>query len=363
MQTLRLVRTLAENDDRVTVCCYYEFDDEMVKRFESAGANLVLMKFERKDGLLRLAKGLYEIIKSRRPEIVHVQYITPGFVPVIAARLAGVKVIFASVHQPGRTYGWKAKFLLRSAVKLCTAFLCNSLSVEESWFGESALYDPLNVDGNRRHWTIYNTVDADQISQIVTETERQTLRTSLGLGDRPVIGCVARLREEKGQTVLLDAMVEVVKSVPEAILIMVGDGPDKEILRKKSETMMIDNHVKWMGQKSLEEVYLLYSIMNVVAVPSLFEGFGLSAAEAMAASLPVIASNVDGLSEVIEDGMSGHLVATGDSSAFATRIIELLRDPDKSMRFGRRGNLRVKKYYSYEKYNNQILSFYNSYST
>jgi len=361
LQTITLVSVLTSADYRVTICCYYQYTDEMVKRFEAAGAEVLLMKYERAKGLWHLANGLINLFKQLKPDIVHVQYVAPGFVPVVAARLAGVKTIFATVHQPGRTYGRKAKFLLRSAARMCTAFFCNSRSVEESWFGNSARFNPQSVNGSRRHWTIYNAVDTEQISQVVAETDRQTLRTSMGLGERPVIGCVARLRWEKGQTFLLEAMAEVIISVPEAMLIMVGDGPGREMLRKRAEDLKLDNHVKWLGQKNPEEVDQLYSIMDVVAVPSLFEGFGLSAAEAMAAGRPVVASSVDGLNEIVEQGVTGYLVPANDKSALATRLTELLCNHSAARSMGIQGQKRVKKYFSSDVFAKAICAAYELY--
>jgi glycosyltransferase involved in cell wall biosynthesis len=361
IQTLDLVVVLGGSGYNVTVCCYFEYTDEMVKRFEIAGATVHLMKCKRAKGLWHLAKGLLKIFRERKPDVIHVQYVAPGFVPIVAARLAGVKTIFATVHQPGRTYGWKAKFLLRSAARLCTAFFCNSRSVEESWFGDSMLFTPQSAIGSRRHWTIYNAIDTELISQVVADTHRQSLRISMGFGERPVIGCVARLRWEKGQAVLLEAMAEVVKSVPEAMLIMVGDGPDRLSLELKAKSLGLKNNILWLGQKSPEEVYQLYGIMDVVAVPSLFEGFGLSAAEAMAAGRPVVASSVDGLNEIVEQGVTGHLVPADDKSALASRLLELLCKPDAVESMGSEGQKRVKKYFSSDAFANAICAAYKHY--
>jgi glycosyltransferase involved in cell wall biosynthesis len=361
MQTLNLVKALISAGYQVIASCYYEYDEKMVKRFEAAGAEVLLMKYERAKGLWHLAKGLITLFKQHAPDVVHVQYVAPGFVPIVAARLAGVKTIFATVHQPGRTYGWKPKFLLRSAARLCTAFFCNSRSVEESWFGDSALFEQKSAISSRKHWTIYNAVDTDQISQVVAETDRQALRTSIGLGNGPVLGCVARLRWEKGQAVLLEAMADVIKRVPEAMLIMVGDGPDRMNLELRAKSLGLASNILWLGQKSPEEVYQLYGIMDVVAVPSLFEGFGLSAAEAMAAGRPVVASSVDGLNEIVEQGVTGYLAPANDQSALAVRLTALLCNPASARSMGIQGQKRVKKYFSSDAFANAICAAYKHY--
>jgi glycosyltransferase involved in cell wall biosynthesis len=283
IQTLTLVYVLVSGGYKVTVICYYEYDESMLQIFESTGAEVLLMKYERAKGLWHLAKGLIELFKSMKTGIVHVQYIAPGLVPIFAARIAGVKTIFATVHQPGSHYGLKAKILIRAAARLCTTFFCNSLAVEKSWFGDSELFDPQKVNKGRGHFTIYNAVDVKEIEKIIKKTDSKAIKKSLGIDGKKVVGVVGRLREEKGQAFLLDSMAEVIKTNPDSMLLVVGDGPDRMSLELKAERLGLSNNILWLGQKSHEEVYQLYGIMDVVAVPSLFEGFGLTAAEAMAA--------------------------------------------------------------------------------
>jgi glycosyltransferase involved in cell wall biosynthesis len=358
IQTLNLVNVLVRAGYDVTVCCYYEYDQSVVDRFENVGAKVLLMKYERSKGLWHLAKGLIKVFKTGKPDIVHVQYVAPGFVPVVAARLAGIRTIFATVHQPGRTYGWKAKLLLLTAAKLCTAFFCVSKSTEESWFGDSRLFDPGHSDKKRRHFTIYNAVNVERIGRIVRSVDREELKKNLGINGKKVVGVVGRLRWEKGQEIIVDALHQVVKAIPSAVLVVVGDGPDKKKLRKRAEDLKLENHVKWLGQKSPEEVYKLYSIMDVVAVPSRFEGFGLTAAEAMAAGVPVVATRADGLSEVVEDGLSGYLVALGDSYGVAQAVTDLLSSHEKARDMGREGYKRVCEQFSFEKFSNSVRAVY-----
>jgi len=358
VQTLNLVRVLAGADYQVTVCCYYEYDVAMVAQFEEAGAKVLLMKYERAKGLWHLAKGLLKIFRERKPDIVHVQYIAPGLVPVMAARLAGIKTVFATVHQPGSPYGLKAKLLLRTAASVCTAFFCNSLAVEKSWVGDSKIFNADDIKAKRKHFTIYNAVDVDKIRQITGRCDKEQMREKLQVTGKKVIGFVGRLRHEKGLDILLDAMPHVLKSHPDVALLVVGDGPDGERLKRRAEDLKLGTQVRWLGQKSPEEVYRLYGIMAVLAVPSRFEGFGLVAAEAMAAGLPVVGTNVGGLAEVVEDGVTGILVPPGDSQTLATAITELLDKHDKAKQMGEKGLQRVREMFSMEKFSQAMLAAY-----
>lgn len=359
MQTLSVIRVLKEAGYRITVCCYHEFDTNVVAQFEQAGVRVVLLHMQRSNGLIALLFRLRRLFREEQPDIVHVQYLAPGLIPIISARLAGIKTVFATVHQPGRTYGWKAKLLLRMAARLCTAFFCNSLAVEQSWFGSATLFDPQNKH-RFRHGTIYNAVDVERIAAIATKTDRISLRAAMDLGERQVVGVVGRLRGEKGQRVLLEAMATVFRQMPSALLLVVGDGPDRDDLQRQAERMGIADNVRWIGQQSADEVFRLYAIMDVVAVPSIFEGFGLVAAEAMAAGLPVVGSAVDGLAEIIIDNETGRLVPPRDADALAAALISLLAAPQTASMMGRKGVQRVGQHFSLQRFSECTLAAYEA---
>ncbi|MDA8106172.1 MAG: glycosyltransferase family 4 protein, partial [Nitrospiraceae bacterium] len=99
------------------------------------------------------------------------------------------------------------------------------------------------------------------------------------------------------------------------------------------------------------------------AVPSLFEGFGLSATEAMAAGVPVVATRVDGLSEVVEDRASGFLFNRGDSLDLAKAISDLLLDPQKANEMGQEGYRRVSEKFSFEKFRDSVTGAYKEFGT
>lgn len=100
--------------------------------------------------------------------------------------------------------------------------------------------------------------------------------------------------------------------------------------------------------------------MDVVAVPSRFEGFGLSAAESMAAGRPVVGTNIEGLSEIIQDKVTGYLVPANDRSELAKGIIKLLDDPQMAKTMGSNGYQRVKEYFSMENFSKSWLSAYRN---
>jgi glycosyltransferase involved in cell wall biosynthesis len=362
IHTLNLVKALASGGYNLSICCYYDYDSSMVAKFNETGAKIILMGLHRSEGLFVSLATFIALFKRMKPVIVHVQYIAPGLIPIMAAKLAGIEKVFATVHQPGRIYKWKHKMFMRTAARLCDAFFCNSRSVEESWFGDSQVFDPNEIDSNRKHFTIYNGVDVDGIKKMGKEVNKDKIKDLLGIRNKKVIGVVGRLRKEKGQATLLESMKTVVKEFPDVALIVIGDGPDHLHLEERAKIWGIDGQVKWLGQKSHDEVLGLYNIMDVVVVPSLFEGFGLAATEAMAAGKPVVASDVDGIREVMEKDATGFLVPPGDTQALGNALKKILSDRERCEAFGIHGKGRVLRNFSIQQFRTQILSAYQHFS-
>jgi len=363
MQMLSMVRILVKNGYRVSVCCYYEYDLHIVDEFQSAGAVVELLHLNRSIGkstfgeIVDLFRALVAEFQSHSGSVVHVQYVAPGLVPILAAKFSGVRTIFATVHYPRHTLGAMELFFVRLAARMCNLFMCNSAATERSWFGTHRLYDA-SMRLNGRHCTIYNAVDEEKISSLSSSVDRDAKKGELGIGQEKIIGVVGRLRSEKGHEFLFYAMVKVLHSFPSVWLFLVGDGPDKDRLHALAVKLGIEKSIIWAGAKTQEEAFSLYGIMDVVVVPSQFEGFGLTAAEAMAAGIPVVASNVGGLPEVVEDRQTGLLVPPRDVEKLSASILELLTDPAKRSRLGVNGRLRVQQLFSLERFRASIVSVY-----
>ena len=365
IHTLTLVRVLVKAGYRVMICCYYEFDNSVVVQFKKSGADVVLLNLDRSTGsfgikkITELIRALLAVFREYRPDVIHVQYLAPGLVPIIAAKFAGVPIMFATVHIAGSiAYGRKAKILLRIASRFCTTFFCVSKDVEEFWFGSSQVFDPEQPQRFRKHFTIYNTVDIEKIVSINDTVDKQELKAALGASDASVIGIVGRLALQKGHTILLDAMVDVIKKIPAVILLAIGDGPDREKLENKANSLGIQEHVHWLGLQQQDEVFKIYSIIDVLVMPSLYEGFGLTATEGMSAGIPIVGSKVAGLTEIIQDGITGYLVPVNDSNKLAKALIDLLINPDNAKKMGQEGLQRVSEQFSMEKFRKSWLAAY-----
>jgi L-malate glycosyltransferase len=364
IQMLSMVRILLRNGFRVSVCCYYEYDPSIVEEFKSAGAVVKLLNLNRSAGtstlgeIVMLFRALAEEFQSHRDSIVHVQYVAPGLVPILAAKFSGIRTVFATIHYPRHALGAMELYFVRLAARKSNLLICNSTATERSWFGSSKLYDA-QMKLNVRHCTIYNSVDEKRISLISSSIDRNTKRKELGIGGEKLICVVGRLRSEKGHEFLFRAMVKVLHSLQSVRLLLVGDGPDKNRLQILAAQLGIEKSIIWAGTKTQDETFSLYGIANVVVVPSQFEGFSLTAAEAMAAGLPVVASDVGGLRDVVDDQSTGFLVSYNDVQRLSEALLQLLHDDPLSKKMGTAGRKKVERQFSLQQYEALLVSVYN----
>jgi len=169
---------------------------------------------------------------------------------------------------------------------------------------------------------------------------RAPLRARFGFTETDtVVAVVARLTRQKGVDVLVDAFARIHATHAQARLLIVGDGPDRAALEARVAAAGLTSCTTFAGW--MEEAWKVMTAADIVAVPSRWEGFCLAAVEAMAASRPLVASDVDALSEVVIANETGLLVAPGEAAAHAAAITSLLDDPSWAARIGQQGALRA----------------------
>lgn len=364
-QTLTMTEILCGEGYSVTVLCYYEYDERVVASFTKAGARVRALKLQRDPyrpasirQLFALMLKLVEEFRSLKPSIVHVQYLAPGFIPIIAAKIVGVRSIYASIHYPRFMATRLERVFVRWSSRLCTLFLCNSLATEQSWFGSSMIFDANVSVQTRKHCTLYNGIDIEYIQRQRETVDVAALKSALGLSSEIVLAVVARLHPGKGHRFLFDALRRVIVENSNIILLVIGDGPEREALHQYSEALGIDRHLRWCGSMMYQEALRYYALIGLLIVPSQYEGFGLTAAEGMAAGLPVIASDVGGLREVIDNGNSGLLVPYGDVEKMSSALLSMLSNPERASRMGKNGQLRIEKLFSVAIFHKAIVAAY-----
>jgi glycosyltransferase involved in cell wall biosynthesis len=167
-----------------------------------------------------------------------------------------------------------------------------------------------------------------------------------------------RMEDEKGVPELLDALKIVVKKIPEIKLTLVGEGNRLEDYKQKVRKLGLIPKVVMPGWQSIKEIQKLAARAQVAVLPSRIESFGISVAEALGAGVPVIATNAGALPEIVEDGVTGTLVAPGDKEVLADAIFTVLGNREKFRAMAERGRETARKKFSWDVTAQQLIGLY-----
>ena len=226
---------------------------------------------------------IYKVIKKGHYQIVHSNMNTLSAFPLFAAWLAGVPVRILHNHStssPGETKRNMMKFILRPFAKLFANryFACSYLAGQ--WMYGKKIMDSGKVI------IINNAIDLKKYA--FDPEKRKALRKELGLKNEFVVGHVGRFMFQKNHDFLIDVFAEVLKKCPQAILLLIGDGPLKSKIANKVKLLGIENHVKFLGLR--KDVQDLYNVMDLFVLPSHYEGLPVVGVEAQANGLPCLIS-------------------------------------------------------------------------
>ena len=352
IQTLNLVRALVSGGYRVVTVCYYEYAEGMVAQYRAAGSEVELLSPEGKryHGWRQgwhLYRGLRRCVRKYRPAVAHVQYMAPGAIPCLLLKWLGVPRIFATAHTDARIYRSLrlVHFIQRHVVDV---FTCITQLAEKEFFGTAQLYYEGMKLPHHAHVTIYNALP-EHIE--LRETPREEFP------DSPTIGVVSRLEEIKGMDLVIPAFARLHKECPQTRLLIVGDGSLRGKMEMQARELGVGECIEWAGRQEQGALQGFYERIDLFWMPSRSEGFGLSALEAMARGCPVIASDVGGLPELLEDGRAGVLIPPDDADALAHASFHILSEPQQWRQFSHEALVRASRFTS-EEYRSLILDLY-----
>lgn len=267
-------------------------------------------------------KGLLQLVhflKENQIQIVHTHLFAANTVGRLAAWLARVPVVVATEHN---TYLTKPRWCIwvdRLLARVTTQMIAVSEAVRAFAADQAGI-------GRERFVVIPNGIPLEQVPQLSLQ-ERLAKRASLEIEqDQPVILSVGRLTEQKGFSVLLQAAKLVLAKYPGAVFLIAGSGNLEKELRRQIQGRGLEGSVRLLGVRS--DVYELMQISTILVMPSLWEGLPVTLIEAGACRLPVVASKVGGIPEIVQDGESGFLVPPRDEVALAEAILRLLDSPE-----------------------------------
>jgi glycosyltransferase involved in cell wall biosynthesis len=187
-------------------------------------------------------------------------------------------------------------------------------------------------------------------SAVDTETFRPgcrwiDFRRHLGLPpDAKVIGMIAQLIPRKGHRYLLEALPQILNAVPETRVLLLGKGALEAELRRRCAAMGLSEAVRFLGFR--EDLHAVLPCIDLVVHPAEMEGLGVALLQAAACAIPIVASPVGGIPEIVREAESGYLVPVGATRTLADRIIALLEHPELARAMGRRGREIAEQHFS-----------------
>lgn len=275
-----------------------------------------------------------------RPQVVHTHSAKAGFLGRLAARLAGVPcVVHTPHHFPfGMDVAAPRRWLYRRLERLAAPWADRIVCVCRA---ERELALRAGIGSPRQLLVIENGValPAPPAPEAVA-----ALRAELDLGTgAPVVGVVGRLTPQKGQADLIGAWPLLLRRLPQARLLLVGDGELQNPLRRQVAAAGLQHSVRFTGPR--QDVGTCYALFDVLAVPSRWEALPYVLLDGMAAGAAVVAAAVGGVPEALASGEAGVLVPAREPEAFVRALTALLLEPERRRDLGRRARERVAGHY------------------
>lgn len=270
-------------------------------------------------------QNMIAYLRRERIEVLHAHLHLASVFGRVCARAAGVPVRIYTEHSEVRRRSWGWRLLERALVgttslKIAVSNLQRSDSIDLEGFPPSKVL------------TIPNSVVVEDFRH--PPEMRRDVRSELGMSDgEVVIGNVSKLHGQKRLDRLIDAVAVLVSEGLPVRLLIVGDGPDRAALSQRAESAGIGDSVEFLGLR--RDVPRLLQAMDVYAITSRWEGMPINLLEAMASGLPVAASSVGAIPDVLENGVSGLLHEQGDVDSCVRDLRDLARSPERRLSMGR----------------------------
>lgn len=307
------------------------------ERLKQLGVQIRPLDFRRQVSASRIVR-LFEIIRAEEVHLVHSMGARADFSARIAASLAGAPVVVSTIAMFVEGYDTSPakRALYRAALRLSERFCDGFIAVSD------AVREVL-VEGHRipqeKVVRIYNGVELDVFTP--GSQDGFQMKRELHLDpEAPVVGTIGRLVYQKAHDVFLQAAFLVVKAVPAAQFLIVGEGPLRPNLERMVEELGLER-CSLAGFRA--DIPNMLSILDVFTLPSTVEGLPRVLLEALAAARPVVATRIDGVTEIVQHGLTGLVVPPRGPAALADAVISLLKDPGLARRLGEAGRKLVEE--------------------
>jgi glycosyltransferase involved in cell wall biosynthesis len=327
-------------------------DESEILKFQNAG--IVVHDISERKTLLSRLIAIRNIVRQFKPHIVH----THSFQPGIFARLLcrGDYIIVSTIHS---TYAYYENNTLYGFLKRTIDLASIRLSSTQVVFCSNAIQNIFQKYRHRLHSqgiVITNGIPTTAIKSS-PETMEQLKKQLLLSVNGKIFLFLGRLEEEKNLSSLIKAFALVLKTRNDVFLVIVGDGAEKSSLQALVASLDVQNHVRFVGY--MERVGDFFGMADVFVLPSRKEGLPITILESMLHEVPVVATQVGGIPEIIEDGVTGYLVKSpADVRDLAACMIRALNDDTRHMR--KTGHERVIQNFSIARCRQEYENLYES---
>ena len=296
---------------------------------------------------LTAAWRLSRVLKQLRPDVVHAH--DPHGVAMAATALSIVSLSPAPLLVASRRIEFRIGHNSFSRWKYdqVDCFIAISEAVRERLIADGIDRDRTTV--------VHEGVDVERIAQLPAANVHSAFFLPT---HAPIVGNIGALVAQKGQHHLIDAAAIVVRSIPDVRFVILGEGELRSALEEQIKRKHLERHVFLAGFRP--DALELLKGFDLFALSSLHEGLCTSLVDAMAASKAAVATAVGGVPEVLDDGVTGHLVAARDHDAMAARIIELLKNEPLRTRMGEAGLRRAREHFTVERMVAGTMAAYQS---
>lgn len=319
---ITLLKKLDRKKFNLHLCCLFPEPLLTVARRENINVTYLEMnnKFD-----LKTIKKFAALIMEKDIDIVHTHGVRANFVGRLGARRVGSKVVVVTTIHSLLKYDYPNTITraLNNFLEKLTAGRTNHFVAVSTALKEDLVTQGIN---EKKISVIHNGIDLSQFTPGKSDRLKKLINLT---SDEKIIGMVARFHPVKGHRYFLEAAKILLSKEPNFKFVLVGDG-DNDYIKGISEQLNLDleKQVYLLGfQKDIVEIM---RSLDLLVIPSLSEGFGLTAVEAMAIKVPVVASGVGGLLDIVKDGETGILVPPGNSVAISDAILNLIKNPQKS---------------------------------
>ncbi len=298
---------------------------------------------------------LFLLLARNRYDIVHTHLIGANVLAAPLAALYRVPVRFThdQTHDDVRGYSFMHRWLDGLANRLNHHVIAVSSSIRTFLCRQERMpADKISV--------IYNSVDLLRFSPKNDPKAKQEARQKWGLpADALIVGGVGRLHYQKNFPLFLEVAAKVCARLPQALFVIAGEGPERAALEEMSRMLGMASRMRFLG--FVPDMPELYQSLDLLVLTSHFEGTPLTVLEAMAMGIPVVASQVDGVAEVLKDGRDGLLVPAGNRDRFVEAICRVLENRSLRQRLARAGQKKARQHFSAEAMVRQVERLYLEY--